>query len=64
MLSLGSKTSLSSQVLLFPVVFETNAGTLRQGHFLDLHVNFFVKNDRITISVPVILSINKKAPIT
>ena len=59
MLSLGSKTWPSSQILVSPVIFETTAGTLRQGHFLDLNVIAFCKNDRITISVPIILSINQ-----
>ena len=56
MLNLGSKTWPSSQILVSPVIFETTAGTLRQGHFLDLNVIAFCKNDRITISVPIILA--------
>ena len=32
---------------------------MRQEHFLDLHVIAFVKNGLITISVPIILSINQ-----
>ena len=57
MLNLGSKTSPSSQIFTIPSDFLNHAETLRQGHFFDLHVIVFVKNDRITISVPVILSV-------
>ena len=59
MLNLGSKTSLSSQNFTIPSNFRNHAETLRQGHFLDLHVIVFVKNDRITVSVPINLRINK-----
>ena len=57
MLNLGSKTSLSSHIFTIPSTFRDHAETLRQGHFLDLHTIVFVKNDQITISVPIILSI-------
>ena len=59
MLTLGSKTSPSSQAFLFPVIFETTTGALRQRHFLDLHDIDFVKNDRITVSVPITLNKNR-----
>ena len=59
MLNLGSRTSPSSQTFSISVIFETTTEALRQGHFLDLHVIVFVNNDRITISVPIILSINR-----
>ena len=59
MLNLGSKTLPSSQIYTIPSDFWNHAETLKQGHFLDLHVIVFVKNDRITISVPIILSINR-----
>ena len=58
MLNLGLKTFPSSEILVFPVISETTAEALRQGHFLDLHVIVFVKNDRFIISVSIILSIN------
>ena len=44
MFNLGSKTSPRSQILVFPVIFETIAEALRQENFLDLHVIVFVKN--------------------
>ena len=47
------------KLFVFPTIFETTAGAQRPGYFLDLHVIFFIKNDRITISVPIILSINQ-----
>ena len=50
MVNLGSKTSISSQIFSIP-------SNLRN-HFLDLHAVAFVKNDRLTISVPIILNIN------
>ena len=59
MLNLGSKTSLSSQNFTMPSNFRNHAETLRQGHFLDLHGIVFVINDLITISVSIILSINR-----
>ena len=55
---LSSKTSPSSQIFSIHVIFQNTAEALRQGHFLDLHVIVFVKNDRFTISVLIILSIN------
>ena len=61
MLNLGSKTSPSSQIFTIPSNFRNHAVTPRQGHFLDLHVIVFVKNDRITVSVPIILSINQRS---
>ena len=59
MLTLGSKTSTSSQIFLFLVIFEITAGALRQGHLLDLHNIDFAKNDQITISVPISLNKNQ-----
>ena len=50
MLNLGSNTYPVVKLLVFRVT-ET-------GHFLDLHAIGFVKNDRIAILVPIILSIN------
>ena len=59
MLNLGSKLHPVVKFLAFPVIFETTTGALRQEHFLDLHVIIFVKNGRITTSVPIMLSINQ-----
>ena len=59
MLTLGSKTSTGSQIYLFLVIFEITAGTLRQGHLLDLHDIDFAKKDQITISVPISLNKNQ-----
>ena len=53
------KNHTAVKVLVFPIIFETTARALRQGHFFDPHVIVFVKNDWITISVPIILSINQ-----
>ena len=61
MLNLGSKTSPRSQIFTIPSNFRNHVETPRQGHFLDLHVTDFVKNDRITVSVPIILSINQRS---
>ena len=44
---------------VFSVIFETTTEELWQARFLDLHAIAFAKNDRITISVPIILSINQ-----
>ena len=51
MLNLGSKTSTSSQIVSIPSNF--------RNHFVDLHVVVFIKNDRLTISIPIILNINQ-----
>ena len=59
MLNLAQKPHPVVKVLLFTIIFETLARALRQGNFLDPHVIIFVKNDRIAISVPIILSINQ-----
>ena len=59
MLNLGSETYPVFNFFVFPVIFENTAGVLRQGHFLDLCVIAFVKNDWITISVSIILSRNQ-----
>ena len=59
MLNFGSKLHPVVKFLAFPVIFETTTRALRQEHFLDLHVIVFVKNGRITTSVPIILSINQ-----
>ena len=40
-------------------MFEIIAGALRQGYFFDLIVTVFVKNDRITVSVPIIIIKNQ-----
>ena len=45
--------------LVFSVIFETTTEALWQGRFFDLPVIIFVKKDRITLSVPIILSINQ-----
>ena len=45
--------------LVLPVIFETTAGALRHDHLFDLHVIVFIKNARITTSVPNILSFNQ-----
>ena len=45
--------------LVFSVIFETTTEALWQGRFFDLPVIIFVKKDRITISVPIIWSINQ-----
>ena len=58
MFNLGLKTSPSSQILVFPVIFENTAGAMRQEYFFDLHV-VFVKNGRITTSFPIVLSITQ-----
>ena len=59
MLNLGSKKLPPVlKFLVFPIIFETTTGVLRQGHFLDLHVIAFVKTDQITISFAIISSIN------
>ena len=50
---------MSSQIFTILSGFLNHAETLRQGHFLDLHVIVFVKNDRIAISFPIILSVNR-----
>ena len=59
MLNLAQKLHPAVKFLVFPVIFETTAWALRQGYFLDLYVIVFVKNDRIAISVPIILIINQ-----
>ena len=59
MLNLGSKTSSSSQIFTIPSNFRNQAEALKQGHFLDLHVIVFIKYYWITISVTIILSINR-----
>ena len=59
MLNLAQKPHPVVKILVFPIIFETTARVLRQEHFFDQHVIVFVKNDRITISVPIILSINQ-----
>ena len=59
MLNLAQKQHPVVKVLVFPIIFETTARALRQEHFFDPHVIVFVKNDWITISVPIILSINQ-----
>ena len=61
MLNLGSKTSPRTQIFTIPSNFRNHAETPRQEHFLDLHIIVFVKNDRITVSVPIILSINQRS---
>ena len=55
---MAQKTHPVVKFLVFPIIFETTAGALRQGNFFDTHVIVFVKNDRTPISVPIILSIN------
>ena len=59
MLNLSQKPHPVVKILVFPIIFETTSRVLRQEHFFDQHVIVFVKNDRITISVPIILSINQ-----
>ena len=59
MLNLAQKPHPVVKVLVFPVIFETTAKALRQGHFFGPHATVFVKNDRITISASIILSINQ-----
>ena len=59
MLNLVSKASPSSQVFGIPSNFGSHHLGTEAGHLLHLHVIVFVKNDRIAISVSVILSINQ-----
>ena len=44
----AQKFHLVVKVLVFPAIFETIAGALRQEHFLDLYVIVFVTNGQIT----------------
>ena len=44
--------------LAFPINFKTTIEALRQGHFLDIHVVDFIKNDQFTISTHIIFSID------
>ena len=59
MLNVAQKLHPVVKILVFPIIFETTARVLRQGHFFDPHVIVFQKNDRITMSVPIILGINQ-----
>ena len=59
MLNLGSKTSPSSLVFSIPSNFRNHCWGTETGIFAWPSCIAFVKNDRITISVPIIVSINQ-----
>ena len=59
MLNLGSKTSPSSQIFSIPSNFRNHRWGTETGAFPWPSCIVFVKNDRITILVPIILSINQ-----